>query len=503
MYIAPDSTIKLLSGCPLNNSYEDTFYWASEAAQRAYFEGLTYRTFENQQYQRVTKNTMRLQISPYLVYECNYLMFRNRAWSTKWFYAFITNVEYVNNECAEITYELDVMQTWFFEAKLKQCYVVREHSATDRVGSSLTAEPIDTGKIICTGYKKYGLTGYSVVITIADADGETGQQAPGIYSPLRYVIYSQFQQADLDTYFNQIVTNNLQDSVVGVTVMPSAFIDEAGNINPYGTFSVNKPTKVDGYTPRNKKLLTSPYCYLAVDVLNDANAYNYEWFSSDNCVFDVWCYVSPEVQISCTPVDYNGGAGATEELVMRGFPQLPFIIDSYRAWLAQNSTSDMLGIAGTVLGGVAGTAAAAGTGNLVGAATTAINAVIGTAQQVNQAKINQTKGDRARGTQTGGLDMARGVKDIYFKTMSVSRQYAEIIDDFFDRYGYACCENKVPGRANRTVWNYVQTQGCCIQGNVPNSDIEKLIRIYDNGVRFWRDQRVGDYNRPNPTSTGS
>lgn len=442
------------------------------------------------QYVRGETNQVKLQISPYLVYNCNYMMFQNRAWGTKWFYAFITSVEYVNNECALIRFEIDVMQTWFFEAQLKQCYVEREHATSDNPGDSLTVEPIDIGTPVCSGYNMFPMQQVHVVITIADADGEAGQQGTGLYSPLRYVLYPSSDQAGLNSYFNQIVVNNLQDSVVGVTVMPSRFVDAAGDINPNAEIAISKPTEVDGYTPRNKKLLTSPYCYLAVDVLNDANAYRYEYFSGSSASFDLYCYVSPEVQVSCTPVQYNGGAGATEELVVRGFPQIPFIIDSYRAWLAQNATSDLLNVAGGV-GGVIGSAL---TGNIGGA----INSAIGIAQQINQSTINATKGDRARGAQAGGLDVSRGLKNIYFKKMSVNQEYAKIIDDFFDMYGYACNRHKVPGIHNRGKWSYVKTRGCSVMGNVPQDDLMKIANIYDAGVRFWTDGEVGNYSRPNP-----
>lgn len=490
MYIEPDSTVILLAGCPINATYENTLWFNNAQSQENYFKSLAYRTFNRVSYQRATSGQITLQVNPYSVLNCNYLMFQNKNFSTKWFYAFITNVEYVNNETARITYEIDVMQTWLFDAKLRQCFVEREHSATDGVGDNIVDEPVDIGPIRCSAFEKYGLSGYSVVITIADADGEAGQGGTGMYSPLRYVVYSQFQQSQLDTYFNQIVENNLQDSVVGVTVMPTTFIADDGAISPYGSMAIDKPLTVGGYVPRNKKLLTSPYVSLSVDCLNDQKSYRWEWFTGTQAKFDVYCYVSPEVQISCTPDGYNGNAGPTEELVMRGYPQLPFIIDSYRAWLAQNSTSDMLSAAS----GIAGALGSLMMGNIGGA----INQGIGVAQGVNSALIEQNRGDRARGVQSGGLDVSRGVKDFYFKFMCITPEYARIIDDFFDKYGYACMRNKIPSVTNRLHWNYVKTRGCSPSGAVPAEDMKKIASIYDSGITFWLDSDVGNYNRSNP-----
>ena len=49
------------------------------------------------------------------LYNCNYLAFQNASFGGKWFYAFIDSVEYVNNVTSEVTYTIDVMQTWHFQ----------------------------------------------------------------------------------------------------------------------------------------------------------------------------------------------------------------------------------------------------------------------------------------------------------------------------------------------------------------------------------------------------
>lgn len=490
MYIAPDSTVILLAGCPINATYENTLWFNNSQSQENYFKSLAYRTFSKVSYQRATSGQITLQVNPYSVLNCNYMMFQNRNFSTKWFYAFITNVEYVNNETARITYEIDVMQTWLFDAKLRQCFVEREHSATDVAGDNLVPEPIDLGPLVCHFTYGFGFENYAVVVSIAEADREVGQHGSGLYSPLQYVIFRENEIDNLNDYFNQIVQNNLQDSVVGVTIMPQRFLTSTGSIDPNYQYVAQKPTNIGGYIPRNKKLLTSPFCYLAVDCLNDVKTYQYEKFSSTDMAFNMYCYVSPEVQIVVYPLDYNGGANATEGLIMRGFPQLPFIVDSYRAWLAQNATSDML----SAVGSISGALGSALTGNIAGS----VSAIVGFAQGINSMLIEQARGDRARGVQSGGADIASQTKDLYFKRMGVTVEFARIIDDYFDRYGYASLRNKIPATANRSVWNYVKTRDCSITGDAPQEALLKIADIYNNGVRFWLDSDVGNYNRPNP-----
>ena len=45
MYIAPNSTIKLLTGVPIDKNQSDTLWFESKAAQTAYFNGKVKRTF--------------------------------------------------------------------------------------------------------------------------------------------------------------------------------------------------------------------------------------------------------------------------------------------------------------------------------------------------------------------------------------------------------------------------------------------------------------------------
>ena len=92
MYIEPNTVIRVLKNCPLDNTYDHTIWFGSLSAQTSYFMGLTKYTFPAQTYQRVNKGVMRLYRKADDLYDCNYLMFQNSSFGTKWFYAFITSV---------------------------------------------------------------------------------------------------------------------------------------------------------------------------------------------------------------------------------------------------------------------------------------------------------------------------------------------------------------------------------------------------------------------------
>ena len=131
MEIMPNTVIKVLKNVPLRSDYQDTLYFGSSTEQANYFSSCTKYTFQKNTYQRVNRGKIRINRVADDLYDCNYVMFQNSSFGHKWFYGFIESVEYINNAVSEVTYKLDCIQTWFFDMKINQCFVEREHSVTD------------------------------------------------------------------------------------------------------------------------------------------------------------------------------------------------------------------------------------------------------------------------------------------------------------------------------------------------------------------------------------
>ena len=145
MYIQPDSIAVLLTGVPLDETYDHTIKFASETAQRNYFLSKELMRVHPQTYQRHSENVIRVEALADNLYHVNYLMFQNTSFGNKWFYAFVKRVEYINNKTTELVYEIDTYQTWLFEMNIGECFVEREHIVTDAIGASLTDENVSLG----------------------------------------------------------------------------------------------------------------------------------------------------------------------------------------------------------------------------------------------------------------------------------------------------------------------------------------------------------------------
>ena len=157
--IAPNSTVILLHGVPLAPDYEMSLYFGAHttdasaknaclerqanvmSAQALRLPNGNNAIFNELTYQRVGRNKIRVEAKADWLYNCNYLMFKNTDFgSNKWFYAFVTSVEYINNSVCEITYELDVIQTWFYDYNPQACFIERQHTPSDELYGNLVEE---------------------------------------------------------------------------------------------------------------------------------------------------------------------------------------------------------------------------------------------------------------------------------------------------------------------------------------------------------------------------
>jgi hypothetical protein len=152
----PDTVVKILKGIELDRDLENTYRFASLSAQQNFFSARAKHILGNEpmaglRYIRTGEDSIKVELKTAALYDCNYLMFQNTGYKDKsgrsrWFYAFIDRVDYVNEETSEIFYTIDPMQTWLFDFKFADCMVEREHVRDDRIGKNVISEPVECGE---------------------------------------------------------------------------------------------------------------------------------------------------------------------------------------------------------------------------------------------------------------------------------------------------------------------------------------------------------------------
>lgn len=493
MYIEPSTDIRILKRIPLDNSYRNTLYFANQTEQANYFMDQTKHILNNQTYQRVNKGMCRVGIKVEHLYDCNYMMFRNTEFGNKWFYAFITKVEYINNTVSEITFEIDVMQTWLpdVDYAFKECFIEREHSETDVIGENLVPEQLELGEYVASDFSgTQHMNNYKIIIaaTVSYAGASVvGGEYAGIYSGLYLNRFDDYEEAN--NWIAKVNGDGRGDAIVSVFMMPADFVTNIGeSVKKYDIVKSKHYNDLDGYVPRNKKLFTYPYNFLYVTNLEGNHAiYPYEYFKTDECMFTLAGDYSCTPSVVLNPQNYKGVlANLDEKLHLGGFPQCSWNTDAFKAWIAQNGASlrvnTAVGLAKELLA-----PALLGPVGLLSWHGTVAKAMATTYE-------HYIMPPQAQGNTSGNTQVALRMKDFAFMHKHVTKEFASIIDDYFDMFGYATHRVKKPNISSRPHWNYVQTVGCNIFGSMPGDDIRKICDIFDKGVTFWKiGANVGNY----------
>lgn len=507
MYIQPQTNIRILQNVPLDTTYEHTIYFSSASAQQSYFAGKQKYNLGNYTYQRVNKGVARVGIKADSLYDCNYMMFQNTAYGSKWFYAFITSVEFVNNECSEITFELDVMQTWFFDYSMEYSLVEREHVDDDVAGFHIEPENVELGEYVFNDYKDLSpiLNQMAVYVLVSDGDTSTsGKVYDGVFGGCTLFAYN----PDDETGLNKIINtyNQKPEAIVGMYMAPVVAVGKAipdGGItvaSSQNAYTSNGEAEamnvgsweIDGYKPKNRKLFTYPYNFFSIGN-NDGSSLTlrYEFFEDRKPSWNIRVPITMPIQCTLRPKNYKGSSGVfpNESLTLSNYPMCSWRTDAFRAWLAQNAipiiaNAGVKGVASGVMGGLPMAGA-----SLLSSATNALVSGYQASIQADIAKGNQNHGNN---------NVASGLQSFYGGRCSITKYYAKMIDEYFTMFGYAIHRVKIPNRNGRPHWNYVKTIGCNIVGSVPADDMRKICNIYDAGVTFWKNgDEIGNYSLDN------
>lgn len=517
-----------LLNTPLEDDMKNTLYFSSESAQQSYMDNQVIVTYNNVSYQRDTA-TFRCPTMIDYIRRCNYIRFQNPAYSDKWFYGFIKKMVYVSDGLTDVQFEIDPIQTFMFDITIQPCFVEREHTNDDTVGANTLPENVELGEYVknhITGTPQIGGSEFWYAVAVSDIvgniDHKPSSMINGLPNGLFYIfsdsvsqlhdiaqmyddagkanaIYSMFVfpkellyivQGDSGTWTYRDATWNYN----GKTVHLSMSVKVPTSSSTVGRLATNftllKPDRVGiSYEPRNKKLLTFPYCYFNISNNSGVTvSYHYEDFDG-NPKFNLVGVINNGCSTKLYPTNYKNmdifGGDYQDNPFDYGisggkYPAISWNSDAYTNWLTQNAVNIGIGIGGTALS----TIGSAITGNAVGMASSLLSGVSSAVSQFYQASLmpDQAKGN----TNVGDLNFSAHKNDFTVFPLSIKPEYARVIDDYFDLLGYSTCRVKVPNRNHRQNWWYTKTVDCNITGYVPNDYMNKIKQAYNNGITFWR-----------------
>ena len=559
MAISPDTNIRLLK-CPLTIDNKNQLTFSNISSQETYFKSLPYLELEESSYQR-KDNILRYPAHIDDIIQYNYIMYQNDNYSNKWFYGFIVDMQYKADNLTYITIATDVWQTWQFDLSFKQSFVEREHINTidDLPGANFLPEGLETGefKIEASATVNmlkpiyilaYGRNPKTDDLTSQDPSTSQGIIANGIPNGLFYCICN---EATIQGLIYSINNKGFGDAIVSIFAVPALALVGFNNwtletlldddpllwwmvsdfkANPQTLTLTSRPSTIDGYTPKNKKLLTYPYLYLGYNPQNGSEKiFRYENFTSGTPSFKFISELNPNPSIFIIPQNYRGisGDNISDSVSLNGYPTIGWTSDYYNAWLAQNSqiieiqrrqelynyeTNVNIDKTKNVLGAISNIASAtsnANLGSLISSGSEyAINKELIQLQHQNHAEyINMLNAQKEKQSllpnknSLGSSATLLGynyINNDIFTRYSIKRQFAERIDKYFDMYGYLTNKIKIPNLTGRSNWNYVKTIGANILGNIPSLDLQRIKDMFDTGVTLWHNPSYYlDYSQTN------
>ena len=532
--ITPNSDVILLK-VPLEIDEANQLTFSNATAQYNYFNGLTgKRVLDKYTYQR-KDDTIRVGDLYDNLYSYNYVMYRNTNHGNKWFYAFITGMEYINDSVTAIKIKTDVWQTWQFDLNYKTTFVEREHVNDDTIGAHTIDENLHLGDFVINSS-----TTLKPNKTVKDSDNNVINWTHPIFFQVTELVgtaagTSQWYDSEYNRIFsglyyfaccslsdargiiNQYDSAGKGNAIVAIFMAPKEFLNGAIKITGDGrtiyipansaylstmvdATTISRPATINGYTPKNNKLFTAPFSY--VYVTNNTGidtTFYYEDFKDATPKFYMAGALGQGCAIKMCPVSYKKYTDNTEvfEYGISGakYPVCAWSSDYYTNWCTQNAANITNSIGKTAMGAAIGGALTGGAGALVGAGASLIGSITDTMVKKYEASIVP---DQAKGN-ANTSDLLLGWER-YFTVdcMSVRAEIAQSIDQYFSMFGYKVNSVKVPNITGRTNWNYVKTIGCYIDADIPQDDLQEIKSMFDKGITFWHNASTfGDYSQSN------
>lgn len=545
VYAMQANELMICADVPLDASQVRQLSFADKNEQYNYFRSKAIRVFTDFKYIREHRG-VKVPVNAEEIGNACYICFKNQA-SGKWYYAFVTQVIYINPETSLLNFEIDVYQTFLFDMFIRDCDISREHVANDDFKTNTIQEPVDVGDYVIAHEEVQVLgdldSNYPFIILSAiDLLSDPGTlEEPkvtaaqgGVYGGLPSAVRAylvephQWGTSSITAIMEALSSYPwVSQSILAiyalpsfgfsgtVTVRQSAMGFNIGVISdsssPFrsgaGSALIGWESKFPSY--KNKKMYTSQFSFIEC-LLPNGNRFvlKPEFIKDSAPVVMLVTTLIPAPNFYFYTPDY---CGAEEDFLLNannisGFPCFPVQNNTYPLQTAQAEATNTLvhsqnrsNIFWDTVGNVIQSVF---TGDPLNVLSTGIDAY-----KSVRSELQSSERDRQRigqmqtnvsltGASGGGLAtfIASKKLEILYRWWTVKPEFAEKIEQFFDVYGYKVSRFGVPNLNSRPRYNYIKCNNVNIYGNIPNEFLQPLRNMFINGFTLWHDKsNVGTY----------
>lgn len=269
-----------------------------------------------------------------------------------------------------------------------------------------------------------------------------------------------------------------------------------------------------GYVPKNLKMYSAPYITYRLKnnygAYMDLNPNHITWYTGQ-ARFTVKTALAPANTPSCY-VDYDNITENTNTRVSGSpCPDMPYTLDTFKQWAAQNRVAIGTNLAKGALGTIA-LLTGIPAGAIAGISTSTAAGVAGASSLASMfAQMNQVtaKGPSVAGDISGMSPRNENLDHFSVDTLTVSYDTAKNIDDMFSMFGYSIGHMdkfEWQGILNgRQFWTYYKAKDAHVKEDnalapVPAYAKRRIEAILNNGIRIWRRDYIFNYENDNTTT---
>ena len=544
---SPNGSVYLLN-VPFNGDLRSTIWFPDSNTQQNYFSNKIKFRFEDYNYVR-KDSTLTISGNVDAYWECNYCMYKNANFTGKWFYAFIIRIEWVSANSTKLYLATDPIQTWFFDITYYTSFITRQHSVTDVVGDNIQPEPISGSRV---KYQTYGAQNCKpdtiTLFATCHSDGspihagQSGSVFNGLYTGSKSAVFSKVDSvAAIEQSLSEYVENGLASAVSKIQQYPS--LGAAQIPTDLDANWPKHPTSIDGYVPKNKKMLSGEFCHGFVSGFGQQVEFIPEFclgngvtvsFRVDITTGSMYVYIGDYGMVDDESTTIGGN---TQLGFMIKFPEATWAYNQYKNdYNLHNSSNTMLkerlqlqrnsGVINDALGVVNGGAKVvdSAVSSIASVATLGIGgdfnisgALSGAQQVVNSGanllsyiggydEITEQLSRMAESYNAPSVGsvassnpyIASGLTYVKYGWLVPPAALAEKMDNYLTVYGYAQDGYAIPNIHARRCWTYIQVPELMFDCKSPDEDAEAIKKAFKNGIFFWAyNATYGDFSQDN------
>lgn len=541
MSVAPSTIVNLLN-VPLQANQKNQIDFANVAAQITYFNSRIVKIANSFTYQR-KENIIRVPFNADTIQNVNYVMYDNVNYKSKWFYAFVERIEYINDSCTHLHIKTDVWQTWQFELIFKQSFIAREHVADDTEFKHTLPENVYNGEpkifdvrkatdenFSARSQSEFEDNYYVAILTIDPLTSFPARNTGLTLSGNAKACYTYCTDiTDIRGVLSKITDDGQADKILALYPIHKNLvnIENVPNQTGYNMYwfsdayqtiikqhFFSRDRMLSGYTVKNKKCLCYPFNYFVLQnnngskaVLKIENFWNVKEGLQDYIILNghYCCALPPSFLVA--PANYEraesslvGRENFDYSIEYNDFPEIAYSYDIFTQYCARNASSLEFQKYNYLVNTFTNPLTLMKkemTSNLLLQGENNFQEMESfeyMAQMSDKAK----QGSSFHGKPSGNMQFFSGSAGVYLMCYSLDYEDLQIVDSYFTMFGYNVSVVKDVNFKSRKNHNYIETKDINLTGNFPQGDLLELQRIFNRGVTFWHNpETFGDYSQDN------